>query len=213
MELEIRQMKKELFGAAFEIWEDSTRQTGSIAMKGRPGSMEGSFQIEYNGAKIQMSPTGRRKASAAAKPLIKRLPFRPYAISGGVSEAVMFHDQIKTGFMKSAGYHLLLWESAAYYLYFVGFGEAGICAPVYRGEDYIAEIRKDCAVKDDLHTMSIVLYEPSYAAPLILLSCYMYVITYYKAGEKTLHGVQKKLIYTKNDFLLSKCRTRPDGKR
>ena len=72
--------------------------------------------------------------------------------------------------MSPTGWRKLLWESAAYYLYFVGFGEAGICAPVYRGEDYIAEIRKDCVVKDDL---------------------------YYKAGEKTLHGVQKKLIYTK----------------
>ena len=207
MELEIRQIKKELFGAAFEIWEDGTRQAGSIVMQGRLGSMEGSFQIEYNGVKIQMSPTSRRKASAAAKPLIKRLPFRPYAASGGVSNGIMFHDQIKTGFMKSAGYHLLFLDNIAYYLYFVGFGEEGICAPVYRGDEFIAEVRKECVVKDDLHEMCIVLDDTSNAVPLILLTCYMYVITYYNAGQKVVHGTQKRVFYTKDEYLLSKCRT------
>ena len=212
MEIIVRQVRKGLYDASFEIWENGI-QTGDIAMQGRLGSMEGHFQIRYCGSNIRMLPISHREAVKAAKPLIKQSPFRPYTVSNGNSNGIMFHDQIKTGFMKSAGYHLLLLDNIVYYLYFVGFGEQGICAPVYMGDEFIAEIRKDCVVKDDLHEMRIMLDETSNALPLILLTCYTYVITYYKAGQKILQGTQKSIIYTKNDYLLSKCRTLLDYER
>ena len=206
MELVIRQIKKDLYDAFFEIQKDGIK-AGSIVMQGALGSKEGRFQIQYGGFQAQMFPTSRKEASAAAGSLIRKSPFRPYVVMNDGSKGVMFHDQIKTGFMKSAGYHLLSWENNAYYLYFVGFGEKGICAPIYRNDNCIAEIHKDCIVKDDLHVLNIFLNESMDILPLLFLSSYMYVITYYQAGEKVSHGIQKRIIYTKNDYLLSKCKT------
>ncbi len=207
MEIIIRQTIKELFLAAFDILSSEGSKMGDIVMRGALGSREGCFQVRFDGMQIQMQPTDRRTASEAAGSLIQRSPFRPYIVAQNDSRGVLFHDQISTGFLKSAGYHLLSLGGAVYYLYFVGFGEKGICAPVYRGNTYIAEIRKDCKVLDDLHIFRISVEEPADLLASILLCCYMYVITYYKAGEKVMRGVQKNIYITKNDYLLAKCRT------
>lgn len=209
MRLIVKQIKKELYSAVFEIWQDGMRIVGNISMQGALGSREGSFQINYNNVLIQMSPTGRREAKELAGSLIKRSPFRPYAIRQENLKGIMFHDQIKTGFLQNAGYHLLSFNGNVYFLYYVGFGDRGICAPVYRDDSCIGEIKKDCVVTDGLHIFDIILHEPhetGMVSALLVLCCYMYVVTYYCAGEKVLHGIQKNIVITKNNYLLSKCK-------
>lgn len=212
MELVVRQTKKELYSAAFDILLEGVEKRGSIVVQGAMGTREGSIQIQFDSCHIQMSPTSRREAVQLAGALIKRAPFRPYTVVQDGDSGVLFHDQIKTGFMKSAGYHLLSLKDCTYSLYFVGFGEKGICAPIYKNDRYVAELRKDCTVIDDLHVFRIVYYDVSFyksseIVPSLILCCYVYMITYYRAGVKVLHGKQKRMIATKDVYLLSKCKT------
>ena len=207
MELIVKQTKKELYGAAFDLLLEGVEKRARPRLQGAMGTREGGIQIQFDESQIQMSPASRREAVRSAGALIKRAPFRPYTVVQDGVGGILFHDQIKTGFMKSVGYHLLSLGDHIYTLYFVGFGEKGICAPIYQNDRYVGEIRKDCTVMDDLHLFRIVFSELSGIMPLIILCCYVYMITYYRAGEQVLHGKQKKMIITKDDYLLSKCKT------
>ena len=203
----VRQSAKGLFDAEFDILPDAGDQIGRISMKGALGSREGTFQVEYDNRKTILSPAGQHEAAEYVSYEIKRSPFRPYRILWDGLVGMMFHDQIKTGFLKSAGYHFMKFLGREYYLYCVGFGERGICAPVYEGDVQIAEIRKPFMVINDLHSFDIILQQTTDPMPSIILCCYMYVISYYRAGEKTLKGKQKSIVVTKDEYLLSKCRT------
>ncbi len=107
--------------------------------------------------------------------------------------------------MQEAGYHFLLMDATPYYMYLVNFGEDGLVAPIYREDEKIGEVRKECAVIDDMHIFSIFINEGEDPWIPLLFSCYMYVITYYRPGEKPSKGIQKRIRITKNKFLLSKC--------
>lgn len=207
MELIVKQTKKELYGAAFDILLKGVEKRGSIRVQGAMGTREGCIQIRFDDSQIQLSPASRREAVRSAGALIKRAPFRPYTVVQDGVSGIVFHDQVKTGFMRYAGYHLLSLGDHVYSLYFVGFGEKGICAPIYQDDRYVSEIRKDCTVTDDLHLFCIVCNELSGIVPFLILCCYVYMITYYRAGEHVIHGKQKSVIITKDDYLLSKCKT------
>ncbi len=203
----VRQNRKGLYSAEFDILMPCGEKAGSINMQGNLGSKDGIFQIEYESRVLTLVPVRRREAEEYARSMIKHSPFRPYKIRHNGSDGIMFHDQITLKFLKSVGYHFMLFSGEAYYLYFVGFGEKGICAPIYRGNVLVAEIRKECMVTDDLHIFNILLKESEESLAAIILCCYMYVITYYRAGQKVLKGTQKRVIVTKNEYLLSKCQT------
>lgn len=203
----IRQNTKGLFNAEFDILLKNGEKGGNINMQGILGSREGRFQIAYEDRQVTLFPAKRREIIEYADSIIKNAPFRPYKVLENNSVGMMFHDQIKTGFFKSAGYHFLQFAGMGYYLYYVGFGEKGICAPVYKGNMQVAEIRKECTVIDDLHIFHIHLQQTVDLLAAIILCCYMYVITYYRAGERSKKGVQKKIVLTKNEYLLSKCST------
>ena len=107
MELIVKQTKKELYGAAFDLLLEGVEKRGSIRVQGAMGTREGGIQIQFDESQIQMSPASRREAVRSAGALIKRAPFRPYTVVQDGVGGILFHDQIKTGFMKSVGYHLL----------------------------------------------------------------------------------------------------------
>ena len=132
--------------------------------------------------------------------------YRPYTVSGDGHAGVMFHDQ-EGGFfsVNPMNWHFLRLDGHAYRLYHVGFGQAGIRAPIYDGKACIAEIRKPPLIFDGLHQFDILLNGPEHALSAACLCCYMYVITYYEAGTLVKSGRAMRLYTTKKRELVEKC--------
>lgn len=208
MILRVEQTSRELFGAGFQILTEKNEPVGSILFQGSIASMEGSFQIRCGPSVFSMIPTRRKEARTLAGEYIKRAPDRPYAVQWEGGRGVIFHDQIHLGFMREAGYHFLLLNDQPYYLYYLGFGEKGICAPIYRGEEYVAEITKPCLVRNDLHTFTLSIGDVRDLAAVLYYCCYIYVIACYRAGQKMVSGDRKHIYVTKEQYLLDKCRNR-----
>ena len=206
LELRVVQVTKEFYGARFNILDTYGKILGTVLFQGRFGSMEGTFVIRYGSISLELRPCRPKDAVRLGGEDVKRSPFRPYEVIGNDDYGIMFHDQIKVGFMREAGYHFLKMNDRKYYMYFVGFGEKGICAPVYRDENYIAEIEKPCLIQDSLHSFFINVLDESDLYSVLCLCCYTYVMTYYAAGEKVTKGIQRKVYTTKEKYLIEKCR-------
>lgn len=204
MEIKIIQQTNELYASSFNIISSDGGLLGTISFCGSMGSMEGEFRIDYLRNTIIIAPTSIKKASDIGRQYVDcsffRKPYRPYEFNVNGYKGIIFHHQVK-----NLCYRFLHFNGDTLFMYVLGFGEKGICAPIYRDEECVSEIHKDAVVYDGLHQFTICFKNQDDIILDIILCCYMYVIEYYKAGEKVKKGISKKIYISKDKEELSKC--------
>lgn len=205
MEYRIIQKYKELYSAEFDIVDSSNRVVGNILLTGSMGSQRGSFDIRFYDGIYRMNPVDQKVAMNKTQDYINysmfRKPYCSFLIQGNCTEGIILNYT-----KEKLPYHFCLFDDMDYKLYVLGFGEKGICAPVYRNDEYVAEIHKECMIYNDLHNFHLSIFNENAVIPSILFACYMYVFTYYKAGVKTTKGTVKRLYTTKDREMISKCK-------
>lgn len=203
MEIRIIQKNKELWSAEFDI-VGNNQLLGKIWFRGSMGSIEGSFEIKYTDDYIHMTPTSVKKAVEMSEGYVQcgifKNPYRPYLLEYNNSPGIIFHHQIK-----NMSYRFLNICNNPLKMYPLGFGKKGMCCPIYRGNQCIAEIHKEPIIHDDLHEFTLCFPDYSIVPALIIYACHEYVIAYYKAGVKPTKGIQKDYYKTTDKKMLSKC--------
>ncbi len=228
MKILIKQRKKDLYNAFFSILNEAGMETGNISLKGSLGSREGFFDIHYEDIGIQLYRIGGKEAKEQSALITKNTPFRPYQVMANglpadsgfarmdyqpidtgsspfAFKGILFHDFIRRGFLKKTGFHVLYIGNLTYNLYIAGFGEEGIFASIYKGNKPVGLIHKDCEVTDGLHNFLVTADDRMDCVSGTILSCYMYIYTYYRPGEKIVKGTYRSIFTTTDEFLLSKC--------
>ena len=217
MIMRVIQRVNELYGAYFEIVNDKNQVVGEINFSGGIGSMEGVFSIRYMNILIQMESMSSRAAADVCKrdgfPEYKH-PHRPYSIkymTPGMSNVpgIIFNYQ-----KKNICYRFLnikysfadaTWQDDVTQLYVLGFGEKGMCCPVYKDGQCISEIHKDTLVYNGLNEFILCFSDYKDVPRLLIYACHKFVMSYYKPGEKTKAGVKKNIYVTKDKEMLAKC--------
>ena len=205
MEIKIVQQTLDLYGATFVIVSQSGDVLGNISFNGNMGSMEGVFDIRYQNDYIRMTPTSVKDATNIGKNFVDcslfRKPYRPYRIELNGRPGIIFHHQVK-----NMSYRFLNLDNDTLFLYVLGFGEKGICAPIYRGENCIAEIHKDIIIHDGLQVFNLFFSDYSDVIKEIIYCCHAYVMSYYQPGVKIKKGISKRVYTTTDKQMLSMCK-------
>lgn len=197
----IKQTDKQLYQATFDIITPEQEKVGEIRVDGHMASMEGTITVNYRNREYIMTPVSKKEAKEDAGSSVKTGTHRPYRITGA-ADGLVYHDQMKTGFLETAGFHAMILNGTEYRMFVVGLGADGICAPAFCGEDHIGSISKPAVVVDDLHTFGIATANRTHKDTLVLFACYMYILSYYEAGDKKLKSIRRKTVTTKNKYML-----------
>ena len=206
------QTKEELYSAIFNIIDPNNNIIGNVMLNGSMGSAEAVLDIQYYNNTIHMERVKRKIAVDVGKkynlPKVSVMPGsfpnRPYIINSNNASGLIFRHQ--EGFKKEdLVYDFLELNQSIYYIYHIGFGEKGLCCPIYFNNICIAEIHKPIAVYNGLHTYDLCTSDVNCLLPMIVFCCYFHVYCKYKPGEKITKGVQKTIITDKSKTLLEKC--------
>lgn len=192
--ISIKQTKKDLFSAEFDIIQDNNK-VGYMKLIGYLGTREGNWEINFLDYNIKT-----RKAPGLSK--TKR--FRKQNI---------FIDDLEVGniyqtctgnwFNTGIDYHYINLNNREYELYPIGLGKE-VKSPLYSEGKQVALIKKDLLVYDCLNIFDIYAIDKQEALISVLMCAYMYLIAYYEPGKKMIKSVQKGYSLTKNEELIQK---------
>lgn len=197
MILTVTQTKKELFSAEFDII--SNQQTiGHASFSGPADVYKHKWQITFNGQVYFLNRVieGSRLSDDEL--------WAYEIIHNGNRNGKVFQTREKTGFISAYVYHKMLFNDSEYSIYPIGFGKDGNRCPIYNGDVQIAQVEKDCIVKEDLHTFKLYSISEESALLAIIFSSFMYSIHYFACGRKVVNSTQKLIEITKNKKLLEK---------
>lgn len=197
MILTVKETNKELYSAKFEILHQDT-VVGNIDFKGKMGSMEGEFEINFNNNKLKLIFNTKGIFNHEKM-------FRPYLIiNDEQEEGEVYQTKYKAGFLNSYEYIKMIYKEKEYNMYSIGLGKEGIKSPIYANHIEIAQIEKENVVYDDLHSYDIYAIDEFSALISVILCSYMFVNGCYKPGQKVTNSVVKSVNISTNKLLKEK---------
>lgn len=219
--IQLRQIKKDMFSAYFQIIDTETREVtvkvqgksetmtqyskviGGVWVEGKLGSMEAKVHIEMYGKNFDLSFNGYGYRNAHLDGKTYKV-FRQYEIweDGGFMGKI-HQINLKRSWLRISSYLELQYGDDLLEAYGVSKGtDAHTC--IYRGEEQIAQVEKSTIIHNDLHHYDIFAIDQVSAIEAILFSVYGYVNSCFKPGEKVIKSYYKYYHTTTDPFLLSK---------
>lgn len=191
MIINIEQVKKDLFSAKFIFREVSGRMFLEEHLYGSLREIK--VEITYNNKKIFLKSFDNTKERYA--------PYEIYVNDRYKGMIFQTYDRVK-----QYSYLCLTLkdcDDVYYNAYPISFGKSGMCCPIYKGSEEIAQISKGCIVHNDLHNYKIIATEDELVG--ILFSIYLYANNAYKSGVKMEKGVVIEVEpIERNNYLLEK---------
>lgn len=219
--IQLRQIKKDVFSAYFQIIDTKTREVpvkvqgksetmtqyskviGGVWVEGKLGSMDAKVHIEMFGKNLDLRLYGSGYCNTHLDGKTYKI-FRQYEIleNGGLMGKVHQVD-LKRSWLRISSYLELQYGNDLLKAYSVSKGtDTHIC--IYRKEEQIAQIEKSTIIHNDLHYYDIYASDQLSAIEAVLFSVYGYVISCFKPGEKVTKSYCKYYHTTTDPFLLSK---------
>lgn len=192
MNILLKQIDKQLYGASFEIIEKN-ENIGTISLEGKLGSMEAYLNGKFNDVEFQF----KYNSSSGKK-------FRIYDILEGNNKVgEIYQTRFKKNIFSSYDYVKCIYKDKEYNSYAIGLGDKGVNC-IYLNDIQIAQIEKDGTIYNDLHNFDIYSKNKDDLYLALLISCYLYINSCYKSGVKVKESVAKNYSKTTNKDLLEK---------
>lgn len=203
MILEVRQTKKELFSAAFEILHKK-EMVGNIEVNGKIGSMEAEIRInlfdneyslKYAGGLLKEKRLGKGYRS-----------YRTYTINNETNHrGTVYQVDWKQKMFLTTSYYEMEYRRLCYHSYPLALSKEGGRQSVYCGNTQVGQINTPREVFDDLYNFPIYAINQKEAQMCVLICAFMYVNVCFKPGEKVTKSYAKYYRSdTKDPFLVEK---------
>lgn len=194
--VQVNQLKKELFSAEFEIKEND-KTVGTITLSGDPAINKKVITGTFHKKSFSLN-----QLELFSSDFQHMMPFSITELDNQIGE--IFEIRVKTGLFSMYSYLHCSYQEKNLDLYTIGFGKEGLKSPIYCDNVQIAQIEKDCTIKNDLHHFTIYALDQKSAYQALLFTCYNYATGYFKAGQKVTQSISNTYTKTTNKELLSK---------